>query len=335
MRHRTLIALSCFVLMSYANPAGAEIIPGLPYERMESTDSDGNPLVYYVTHPDQPAPLAVIIQNAGCAKLFEKDEQGRYVGDTEVSLYQAAKNRLVILVVEKPFAVPKEQITAGKVTDTIGCPQEFLERNTYDNRIVQIGSAIEEARKLPWVASGSSLLLGVVEGADIAPIVANRVSTITDIVLIPPMGFPNAWYALGLRIPNELKNHDAIEEKISSAETVFKDIHLHPDSTTKWWYKDPYRYWSSAFKYDSADEMTKSQARTYVLYNYDDGYERLINAEMMVSRLQSLGKDITVRRIMGISDDESVKGPQVLNEYTLMVDWFLTGHGLPPLTMDR
>ena len=332
---RVWIALSCLVWMSYAHPAGAEVIPGLPYERMESTDSDGNPLVYYITHPDRPAPLAVIIQDGGCAKLFEKDEHGRYVGDIEVSLYQVAKNRLTLLIVEKPFAVPKKQINAGMVTDSIGCPKAFLERNTFDNRIMQIRSAIEEARKLPWVDSDTTMVAGIGEGAHLASIVANRISSITDVVLIPPMGFPNAWYALGLRIPNELKNLDAIEEKISSAETVFKDINQHPDSITKWWRDDPYKYWSSMFKYDSADEMIKSQARTYVLYSYGDGYERLINAEMMVSRLQSLGKDITVRRIMGISDDESVKGPQVLNEYTLMVDWFLTGHGMPPLAKDQ
>ena len=335
MRHRTLIALSCLVWMSYAHPAGAEIIPGLPYERMESTDSDGNPLVYYVTHPDQPAPLAVIIQGAGCDKLFEKNDQGRYVGDVESALYHAAQNRLTLLIVEKPFTVPKAQLPADKAESSVGCPQSFLERNTIDNRITQIQSAIEQARKLPWVTAGVTLVVGSGEGSFIAPILANRDTSITDVALMTTFGFPNVWYALGLRIPNELKNLDAIEEKISNAETVIKDINLYPDSITKWRGDDPYRYWSSFIKYCPTEEMVKTQAKSYLFFTYGGGYERLVNAEMLAARLQALGRNITVRRILGFSNDATVKEQQVLNEYTLMVDWFLTGHGMPPLTMDR
>ena len=116
MRHRTLIALSSLVWMSYAHPAGAEVVPGLPYERMESTDSDGNPLVYYVTHPDQPAPLAVIIQDGGCAKLFEKDEQGRYVGNVESALYHAAANASANEIIVK-----FHQVDAGSRDTIVEC----------------------------------------------------------------------------------------------------------------------------------------------------------------------------------------------------------------------
>ena len=335
MRHRTLIALSSLVWMSYAHPAGAEVVPGLPYERMESTDSDGNPLVYYVTHPDQPAPLAVIIQGAGCDKLFEKNDQGRYVGNVESALYHAAQNRLTLLIVAKPFTVSKAQLPADKAETSVGCPQSFLERNTIDNRITQIRSAIEEARKLPWIAPGATLMIGGGEGAIIAPILANRDASITDVALMTAFGFPNAWYALKLNYMNPSSEIEMIEEKISNAEAIFKDINQHPDSTTKWWGDDPYKYWSSFMKYSPAEEMVNSQARMYQLYTYGDGFVRLINAEIMATRLQALGREVTFRRIRDFSDDGSVKGPQVLNEYTLMVDWFLTGHGMPPLTMDR
>ena len=189
-----LVVLSFVGIVLGAFGAAAEVIPGLPYERFETVDADGDPVTYYLTHPDKPAPLAIIVQASGCAPLFVKGADDRYEGSITKYLYKAAENRLALLAVEKNHTPPGSQRPSANDESTENCPRQFLEQDTLDKRLVQIHAAIKAVRGLPWIKPGPTLAIGEGEGSLLVPTLGREDASITDVAQMSAFGGPIGWY---------------------------------------------------------------------------------------------------------------------------------------------
>lgn len=160
------IWLGVFVVTTaILHPLRAEIIPGLSYERMETSDANGEKVTFYITHPD---PLALVIQGSGCIPLFETGVDGERRTGIPDLMQRAAKGRLTLLAVEKPFSTPTGQRQHPKDKGQVGCSLQFLEQDTFDNRLQQLLAALNVAKDLPWIQAGPVLVVGWGEGADLA-----------------------------------------------------------------------------------------------------------------------------------------------------------------------
>ena len=88
------IWLGFFVITSAIfHPLRAEISPDLSYERMETTDANGEKVTFYISHPDHPAPLALVIQASGCIPLFDLGINNEKWDEITVLMHRAAKER--------------------------------------------------------------------------------------------------------------------------------------------------------------------------------------------------------------------------------------------------
>ena len=325
-----VIRFTAFVVIACAPQClRAEIIPGLPYERMETTDANGEKVTFYITHPDQPAPLALAIQGPGCAPLFEKNERGKYEGRIGVSMKHAAQNRVTILAVEKPFTTPKAQLPPDKETTSAGCSPEFLETDTFENRLQQILAALNVAKDLPWVKAGPVLVIGETEGAIIAPLIARNYKGITNIALLGGVGTPGLWTDIAIDVLENAPDFHKTEDAVQKQEVLFKEI-IKDNSVNKWYYDRPYRYWSSFFRMNPMDDILNTNTNVYVFQIYQNGIVYMLSTEVLVSALQAKGRNVVVRR--ETSFDKVTY--DIDSEYTRIVDWFLTDNGLPLEPLD-
>ena len=207
-----------------ASIAHAEVPPAPPYERMETVNSHGETVVYYVSHPDKPAPLALVIQDSGCIPLFELEEDGKYYGEIAAGMKRASNGRLALVAVEKPHTISRTQYLPREHWTSEGCPTEFVERDTLDMRLEDLETVIQTVKTFPWVLPGPILAVGVGEGAILAPALARMDPSITHVAQFNGVGAPSPWYAI-----EEINRSDSggiikTYEDISKTEEIFASI---------------------------------------------------------------------------------------------------------------
>ena len=316
-----IIVMFIFTILN-ASDCHSEVIPNLPYERMEVVDSHGEKVVYYITHPDKPAPLALLIQRAGCTPLFEKNSDGAYVGEIGVAMKKAADNRLTLLAVEKNHTIPSSQIPKGKEDTSDGCPLEFIEQDTLDFRLDNLLTALHAAKSLPWVLPGPILTVGVGDGAILAAAVARFDGDITNVAQVTAAGAPGGWYFIdGIIMSRNINAYDK-EKKISDEEDWYGKIINKKNSAEISESGYSYKYLYSYISHFPLDDMANNKAKIYMLNSYDDQVNSLSSMEMMFAYLVANGRDVTTRRVMGYDADRSKKITQIVSEYERIVDWF-------------
>ena len=330
MLHRKicLVFLAWVLLSSF--PAKAEVILGLPYEKMRTTDAAGHDVVYYVTHPDHPAVLVIFIQDSGCVRLFEKTEDGHYAGEFGVMMKHAAQDRVTLVAVERPHTIPWANIPQDKEKTSVGCPIEYLEQDTLETRLQQIQAALQAAKTLPWVKSGPILVVGRQDGATLAGMLARNDASITDIALVGAEGAPEPWRLITKAIR---ENNDAASTQtaIEQAEQLISKIKSNGDSINNWFGDYPYKYWASIFRAFPIDDLLHSTARVYVMQAFPTPYLHIISNELIITALQSQGHSVTVHRFDAKTSEPTEENIRyVTNEYARAIDWFLANNGLMP-----
>ena len=326
---KVCLGFLAWVLLS-SFPVNAEVILGLPYEKMHTTDASGHDVTYYVTHPDHPALLVLFIQNQGCIPLFEQKADGHFTGELGVIMKKAAQDRVTLMAVERPYTVPRASIPADKDSTSVGCPFEYLEEDTLENRFQQIKAAIQAAKSLPWVKPGPVLVVGRMDGTILAGMLARSDTSITDLALANAEGAPAQWNFISQVVRDD---HDAATTKaaIEHIDEAIAKINADGDSVNKWFFDFPYKYWASKFRACPIDDLLQSSARIYVMEGFSSSFYYTLSSELLITALQSRGHDVTIRRIERETSEPTEENIRyVTNEYARAIDWFLTNNGLMP-----
>ena len=323
--------LTVFLISSAAR---AEVIPGLPYEKMQTTDADGRVVTYYVTHPDKPSPLVLFIQDSGCDSLFDRRENGTYTGEISVLMKRAAKDRVTLLAVEKPFAIPFSKIPQGQRFSSLGCPVEYLEQDTFEIRLKQLQAALREAQALPWVQQGPLLVVGRQDGGNLAAMLARGEPGVTDMGLVSTGTAPGAWYLFDKFIRSNMNEREQMDA-MAETESIVEKIMADGNSINKWYADFPYRYWSSFFRTFPVDDILHTNARVYLIKTHPATPTYLSSVALLTTALQGRGRDVTIRSIKYIDPLPPPEGQEKMladltQEYTLIIDWFLANNGIAP-----
>ena len=323
---RRLCIFTLIAIIANACMAHAEVIPGLPYERMEVTDSHGEKVVIYVTHPNKPAPLALLIQRAGCTPLFEMHEDGKYSGEIGEYMSRAAEDRLTLLAVEKNYTIPRSQVPYGKENMSEGCPHEFIEQDTFDFRLDNLLTALNAAKSLPWVLPGPILAVGVGDGAVLATAIARKDQSITNVAQFTATGVPGGWYFIEQSLRNYSLNIHDKEILISTKENILRNIADDSNSIDKYEFGLSYRYLSSYLKHSPLEDALNSNAKIYLLYSYENSTYDLSSMEMMAALLIAKERAVTTRRVAGYGTDPNERREHITEEYKRIVDWFVSSN---------
>ncbi|MDO9224365.1 MAG: alpha/beta fold hydrolase [Caulobacter sp.] len=287
-----------------------------PLERRTVVDRSGRKITYYVSHPDHPAPIMLLIQGSGCQPVMARNG-GQFFSTLFSLLPVASEGRFTVVAVEKPFA---NADTAARP-----CSAAFNEDFTADSWREALAAGLGAARALPWVDQRRTLVFGHSEGAVMAALLAARDPSITDVVAIGMTGDTQLFDFVTLAY--QRKGGTAV--KLQGVDDVYgtvRDILANPDSATEMAWGHPYRRWSSFFRTSVVDALLASKARLYLAAGTQDASVPILSTELAIARLTLAGRDLTVRRVADANHSLMYEGDTTLNqldeEYGRARKWF-------------
>jgi pimeloyl-ACP methyl ester carboxylesterase len=157
---------------------------GVPFDRFSTKDSLGRTITFYVSVPPAKEPLAkrpvvLFIPGSGCQSVFQK--MGKHVaGGYHTVLFQAAKGRARILVVEKPGVKYLDTPPPAASLET-AASEEFLKEHTLPRWAEANAAGLRSAWALPRIDATRTLVVGHSEGGLVAARLAAELTRVTHV----------------------------------------------------------------------------------------------------------------------------------------------------------
>jgi len=275
---------------------------GVPFQRYTVQDSLDRTITFYLSvppkdAPDAKRPLALLIQGSGCQSLFHKQGE-RITGGYQNVLFQEAKGRVRVLVVEKPGV--KFLDTPARPGSAEGASEEFLKEHTLPRWAEANVAAVRAAWTLPGVDGARTLVIGHSEGGIVAARVAAELPRVTHVASLAGGG-PTQLFDLA-----EIRGRSRTDDEAGDAERRAREVYDEwakvqndPESISRFWMGHPYRRWSSFLRQSVTEELLRTKARIYLAQGTSDTAVSVKAHDVLVAELRARGRDVTVERLQG------------------------------------
>jgi len=287
----------------------------------EVTDASSQVVEYYLSHPEKPAPLLLMIQGSGCGRVimnYGTPEKPTYGSTLYQLLPYAKEGRFAVMAVEKPFSGTTGK---GDPGTAIPCSDDFRRNFTAQSWLTALQAALKDARQNPWVDSHRTLVLGESEGTIMASMLASRDPNVTDVVWLSGDGTTQLYDFI---ISYYRRCPDA--SCIGELEKQVAAIRENPQSSDLMFQGHPYKRWTSFFGVDPAEEMLRSKARLYIALGTADEAVPALSSELAYARLSVAGHDVTIRRVPNANHMLMQQGQKIEDglgkEQQAALDWF-------------
>lgn len=200
---------------------------------------DGSEIVYYLDLPRQkPYPLIALLQGSECLRVADKYRD--FVREMNA-------RGVAVLRVEKP----------GLTADTpIGeCPPEYLRKNSWDRRVLDLLIVLGQIRREPNGWNGRLGLAGGSEGAMIAAMTAPLVPETEAVLLFSGGGVLNFGQEVKLGIAHQMRvggaSESDIEQQADTIERQWAEVVDNPSHQQEWGSdgelaRNTYLWWANA-----------------------------------------------------------------------------------------
>jgi dienelactone hydrolase len=305
-------------------PVGA----GVPFERFVTKDKFGRRITAYlsVARGKEPRPLAVFVLGSGPQSLFQKHGD-RVGGGLHYVMLDAARNRVRVLVVEKPGVKFLDMPKRPGATE--GASREFVEEHTLPRWAEAVGAALRAAHSLPDVDSSRTLALGHSEGGIVAARVAAENPRVTHVASLAGGG-PNQLFDLAeLARRGDFGDPKAdARARVQAVYDGWAKIQRDAQSADKVLWGHPYRRWSSFLASSTGEELARSKVRIYLAHGTDDKQSHVVTQDVLYADLLARGRDVTAERLEGADHGFYAKGERgypagMKDVLGRVVDWFL------------
>lgn len=276
---------------------------GVPFDRYTTKDSLGRTITFYLSVPpaEEPRakrPVVLFIQGSGCQSVFQKLGE-RVAGGYHTVLFQEAKGRARILVVEKPgvkyLDAPVPMVSLEKAAS-----EEFLKEHTLPRWAEANAAALRAAWALPAVDATRTLVVGHSEGGLVAARVAAELPRVTHVASLAGGG-PTQLFdfvANAARPRPDDKPGDA-GRRVQDVFDAWAKIQKDPESISQFWLGHPYRRWSSFLTHSVAEELLRAKARVYIAAGTRDAVIPVSAHDMLAAELRARGREVTAERLEG------------------------------------
>jgi pimeloyl-ACP methyl ester carboxylesterase len=305
---------------------------GVPFDRYTTKDSLGRAITFYLSvppakEPSARRPVVLFIPGSGCQSVFQK-RGGRVSGGYHTVLFQEAKGRARILVVEKPGVKYLDTQPAG-VSLEKSASKEFLKEHTLPRWAEANAAALRAVWTLPGVDATRTLVVGHSEGGIVAARVAAELSRVTHVASLAGGG-PTQLFDFvsnAARPRPDDKSGDA-GRRVQDVFDAWAKIQKAPASITQFWLGHPYRRWSSFLKHSVMEELLRAKARIYVAGGTRDAVIPVAAHDMLVAELRARGRVVTADRLEGADHGfltEAMPRPPAGMQVVLgrVLQWFL------------
>jgi len=305
-------SLSIAGLLSIAAGAFADDAPrleleaaklGVPFDRFTTKDSLGRTITCYLSvppakEPSAKRPVVLFVPGSGCQSVFQK--MGEHVaGGYHTVLFQEAKGRARILVVEKPgvkyLDAPSPMVSLEKAAS-----EEFLKEHTLPRWTEANAAGLRAAWALPGVDATRTLVVGHSEGGLVAARVAAELPRVTHVASLAGGGPTQLFdFVANAAQPRPDDKPGDAGRRVQDILDAWAKIQKDPESITQFWLGHPYRRWSSFLPHSVMEELLRTKARIYAAGGTRDAVIPIAAHDMLVAELRARGRQVTAERLEG------------------------------------
>lgn len=302
------LLLACSLSLSGALAlAQSGPVEGTSFESRLIEDAGGRAITYHISRAKAAsAPLMLMIQGSGCARVFSKQAGGASSSSIFNLVQFGAEGRFTVIAVEKPFSD-----IAPAPGSTEPCSAAFHADFTADSWARALQAAMLDARKISGVKFTRTLVLGGSEGAVMASMLAAREPAITDVVFISGSGTTQLFDF----IAQAYRSCFDVAQCLKNIETTVAAIGKKPHSSLDFAWGHSFQRWTSFFALDPGELLLKSRARVYIALGTADSSVPAVAQEVAVAKLLVAGRDVTVRRVA--DGDHGLRPAGVLHMHDL------------------
>jgi pimeloyl-ACP methyl ester carboxylesterase len=276
---------------------------GVPFDRYTTRDSLGRTITFYLSvapAEERPTrrPVVLFIPGSGCQSVFQK-RGGRVGGGYHTVLFQEAKGRARILVVEKP-GVKYLDTQSPRVSLAKAASKEFLKQHTLPRWAEANAAALRAVWALRAVDATRTLVVGHSEGGIVAARVAAALPRVTHVASLAGGGPTQLFdFVANAARPRPDDKPGAAGRRVQDVFDAWARIQKDPDSVARFWLGHPYRRWSSFLTHSVTEELLRAKARVYAAAGTRDAVIPVAAHDMLVAELRARGRDVTAERLEG------------------------------------
>lgn len=315
-----------------ADPVARE---AFPYERFTVTDTLGRRVQFYLSKAPagaEPLPLALAVQGSGSQSVFVEIDtaSGKRIGSggPEAALLRVARDKLRVLVVEKPgveFLVQPSRPGAAEEGSL-----EFRREHTLPRWVEALQAGIEAAVQLPGVAAGGVLAVGHSEGGHVVCNLAARNPRVTHVASLAGGGPTQLYDLIALAREGQFGPPDLDgAARVAWLRREWDKVLAAPEAEDRFFAGHPHRRWTSFARAPAIPSLLQSQAAVFLAQGTADRAVAVSAVDMLYAELIARGRAVVYERIDGAdhglcqSDDGERKG--WLDVHRKVVEWFLAG----------
>jgi pimeloyl-ACP methyl ester carboxylesterase len=293
----------------------------LQLSRYSVPQDSAPPVEFFISTPTTKRPLVLFIQGSGCRSAFVEGLPGDYASTVFSYTTTARSGEYAVMVVNKPFA-PKRPPPGAAVS--ANCPTEFNAYFSLDSWLAQLRAAYQQARQLPFVDTSKVLVIGSSEGATVASALAAVEPTITHVALLGATGPSQFFDLIASTYGKGSTDQDTLRD-LESLESARKRIAANPLSTETFEWGHTNKRWTTFFASSSADNLRRSNAKTYLLGGMADKSVPMLSTEVLYAELLGAGKSVQIKRIPAAGHSLMPPGTDVdklEGEFRNIINWF-------------
>jgi esterase/lipase len=310
---RTYISL--FLLCCTSMLSGQGVHPedwGLRAFRMD--DPQLGRIDYYVTEKGLDLDKPILFMVSGVRGLpimlvVQSGEESLQIGTVPPDQIFSFADRYHVAFISKPgtpfcdtFEV--DEINPLQNLEDYPPPEEYIQKCGMDWELEASTRVIESLTRTLPNSSGKVIAVGLSEGGQMVPKLAEECGLITHLVSVEGSGL-NQFYSsiINSRMDaaaGRITHHEA-QEAIDSLFAVYQRIYSDPESTEKWYYGHPYKRWGSFCNDIPLEHLVKLNIPILIVGGSADRNSPVLHADYIMLEFLRLGKtNLTYRVIPGM-----------------------------------
>lgn len=286
--------VSGLVFLLFASNVAAAPVFG--FESYTIQHKDLGKIQFHVSakNMDQSKPVLLYLDGSGSYPLFMYQQQG--YGSTVPFPVDSLSAHYHFVIISKPGVPFVDTVEVDTLSGYPIYPEpaEYTKRLSLDWRVNAALQVISACKKQLKVKDGKFAVIGISEGAQVAPKVAAMSKDIKALITLGGNAV-NQFY--DFTCENRLSaergeiSYEEAERNIDSLNAVFADIFAHPTSTDKFWFGHTYLRWASFCNEDPLSHYMKVNVPIYVAVGSADKNSQVVNIDLLRHAFVRAGKN--------------------------------------------
>lgn len=270
MRESLIPIFYLLILISLLSSSvfGQEFSPErLGFEHYTIKDKELGEINYYLTadDSDEKKPLLVYLDGSGWFPLFQEMEGG--YGTTVMIRYQELKKDYRVLLISKPGVPFVDSVGIGSDgRPEYEAPAAYTERLSLQWRTDAADKIITQLVKKKEVSREKVVVLGISEGGQVGPYVAEKNKYVTHLILFAGNGlnqFFDPLITARMKAFAGVQTEEETQYEVDSLFTMYEKMYNKPKSTSDFWWGHTYQRWASFTERDPLEALVKLDIPIY------------------------------------------------------------------------